>query len=40
MRAEAKAGKDYSTSDRIREQLAALGITIKDTKEGTTWERA
>jgi cysteinyl-tRNA synthetase len=40
MRAEAKAAKDYATSDRIREQLAALGITLMDTKEGTTWERA
>jgi cysteinyl-tRNA synthetase len=40
MRAAAKAAKDYATSDRIRDQLAALGITIMDTKEGTTWERA
>ena len=40
MRAEAKAGKDYATSDRIRDQLTALGIVLKDTKEGTTWERA
>ena len=39
MRAEAKAAKDYAASDRIREQLSALGITIMDTKEGTTWER-
>ncbi len=39
MRAEAKAAKDYATGDRIREQLSALGITIMDTKEGTTWER-
>lgn len=39
MRAEAKAAKDYATSDRIREQLEALGIRIMDTKEGSTWER-
>jgi cysteinyl-tRNA synthetase len=40
MRAEAKARKDFATSDRIRDQLAALGIVLKDTKEGTTWQRA
>lgn len=39
MRAEAKAAKDYATSDRIREQLEAHGIRIMDTKEGSTWER-
>ncbi len=40
MRAEAKARKDFATSDRVRDQLAALGIVLKDTKEGTTWQRA
>ena len=40
MRADAKAKKDFALSDRIRDQLAAVGITIKDTKEGTTWEHA
>jgi cysteinyl-tRNA synthetase len=40
MRAAAKAARDFATSDRIRDQLAALGIVLKDTKEGTTWERA
>lgn len=40
MRADAKANKDFATSDRIRETLAAIGITIKDTKEGTTWSHA
>lgn len=39
MRAEAKARKDYAGSDAIRDRLAALGITLKDTKEGTTWSR-
>ncbi len=39
-RAEAKARKDFATSDGIRDQLAALGILLVDTKEGTTWERA
>ncbi|MBL8000486.1 MAG: cysteine--tRNA ligase [Flavobacteriales bacterium] len=40
MRTEAKARKDFAASDRIRDQLLALGIVLKDTKEGTTWARA
>ena len=39
MRAEAKAKKDFATSDRIRDQLKVHGIELMDTKEGTTWER-
>ena len=38
-RQEAKARKDFAASDAIRNQLAALGIMVKDTKEGATWER-
>ena len=37
VRAKAKANKDWATSDQIRDQLAALGFEIKDTKEGATW---
>ena len=37
-RNEAKQKKDFSTSDKIREQLNQLGIQIKDTKDGTRWE--
>jgi cysteinyl-tRNA synthetase len=37
-RNEAKLNKDYSTADKIRENLHKLGIQIKDTKEGTRWE--
>jgi cysteinyl-tRNA synthetase len=40
MRAEAKAKKDFAASDAIRDKLVALGIVLKDGKEGTTWERA
>jgi cysteinyl-tRNA synthetase len=40
LRAEAKARKDFATSDAIRDRLAAIGIVLKDTKEGTAWERA
>ncbi|XQP84165.1 MAG: cysteine--tRNA ligase [Candidatus Pollutiaquabacter aromativorans] len=36
MRADAKAKKDFATSDRIRDELGALGIRIKDEKDGTT----
>jgi cysteinyl-tRNA synthetase len=37
-RAEARARKDFKESDRIRDALAAMGIAIRDSKEGTTWE--
>ena len=36
-RKEAKARKDFATSDAIRERLKELGIQIKDTREGTEW---
>lgn len=38
LRATAKANKDWATSDRIRNELTALGFTIKDTKEGAEWK--
>ena len=34
----AKQNKDWATSDKIRDELAALGFIIKDTKEGTEWK--
>ena len=37
VRKEAKASKDYATSDKIRDKLNSLGVAIKDTKEGTEW---
>ncbi|MDT7827724.1 cysteine--tRNA ligase [Pricia sp. S334] len=36
-RKEARENKDFATSDKIRDQLAALGIQLKDGKEGTTF---
>ena len=38
LRAKAKAAKDWATSDRIRNELAALGFEVKDTKDGATWK--
>ena len=38
LRDEAKQNKDYKTSDRIRDELQEMGVTIKDTKDGTTYE--
>ena len=38
IRKEAKTKKDFPTSDKIREQLASAHISVKDTKEGATWE--
>ena len=37
VRSQAKANKDWATSDLIRNQLAALGFVVKDTKDGATW---
>jgi cysteinyl-tRNA synthetase len=37
IRSEAKAKKDWATSDLIRDKLAALGFAVKDTKNGAEW---
>ncbi|MCF8478134.1 MAG: cysteine--tRNA ligase [Pseudolabrys sp.] len=39
-RTAARAAKDFAESDRIRDELAAMGVVLKDSKEGTTWEIA
>jgi cysteinyl-tRNA synthetase len=36
----ARAKKDFKESDRIRDELAAMGVVLKDSKDGTTWELA
>ena len=36
----ARKTKDFKESDRIREELAAMGVVLHDTKDGTTWEVA
>lgn len=37
IRMQAKANKDWATSDKIRNELAALGFNVKDTKDGFEW---
>lgn len=37
IRLEARARKDWATSDRIRDRLKEIGIQLKDGKEGTEW---
>ncbi len=37
IRTEAKQKKDWATSDRIRDELKAAGVNVKDTKEGYEW---
>lgn len=38
IRAQAKANKDWATSDLIRDRLKKTGITVMDGKEGATWK--
>ncbi|MHC5068456.1 MAG: cysteine--tRNA ligase [Planctomycetota bacterium] len=39
LRGDARAQRDFATADRIRDQLDAAGIIIKDGADGATWER-
>jgi cysteinyl-tRNA synthetase len=39
-RSAARQAKDFRESDRIRDELARMGVVVKDTKDGTTWEIA
>jgi cysteinyl-tRNA synthetase len=36
-RAQARSGKDFAGSDRLRDELAAIGVVVKDTKDGQQW---
>jgi len=38
-RAAARAGRDFASSDRLRDELAALGVTVEDTRDGQRWRR-
>jgi len=37
-RTAARTAKNWAESDRLRDALAAMGVVLKDSKEGTTWE--
>jgi cysteinyl-tRNA synthetase len=39
LRNEAKNKKDFTTSDKIRDQLSTIGFKIKDEKDGTSWNK-
>jgi cysteinyl-tRNA synthetase len=39
-RTAARKAKDFKESDRLRDELAAMGVVLKDSKDGTTWEIA
>ncbi len=39
-RTAARKARDFKESDRIRDELAAMGVVLKDSKDGTTWEIA
>ncbi len=39
-RQEARKNKDFAKADEIRDKLLAMGIVLKDTREGVKWERA
>ncbi len=37
LRTQARAAKDFATSDRVRDALAALGVEVRDAPDGATW---
>ena len=39
-RQAARKARDFARADEIRDQLAAMGIILKDTREGVQWKRA
>ena len=39
-RQAARKNKDFARADQIRDELAQMGILLKDTREGVTWKRA
>ena len=39
-RAAARAARDFAASDRLRDELAARGVTVEDTRDGQRWRRS
>jgi cysteinyl-tRNA synthetase len=39
-RAAARAALDWEASDRLRDELAKLGIAVEDTRDGQRWRRS
>ena len=37
LRRDLRSQKNYAMADQIRQKLTALGVTLEDSKEGTTW---
>lgn len=40
LRVQVKANKDYATADAIRKTIEQLGVVVKDTKDGFSWEKS
>ncbi len=38
-RSNARTARDFAASDRLRDELAALGVTVEDTRDGQRWRR-
>jgi len=38
-REAARTARDFAASDRLRDELAALGIGVEDTRDGQRWRR-
>jgi cysteinyl-tRNA synthetase len=39
-RSSARAARDFAASDQLRDELAALGVTVEDTRDGQRWRRS
>jgi len=40
LREQARKQRDFAEADRLRDELVRLGVTLKDTRDGTTWTLA
>jgi len=38
LRQEARKRRDFGEADRLRDELVAMGVTLEDTRDGTTWK--